>query len=225
MRVRAIVIGVVLVLLASSSAHGQSAKVPTKTPAALARIPFPGCPSADCQFTNEHDVAGFLADSFLFSHVPGGFSELPGQRAEDLNRYDFRPARGRLLDLLNSIVLAEPRYRWEIRDDVINMVPIHDYPFLDTVIADFSPEDSTAREMIVALERSVDFKRGLALFRLRGREYSARDTIPRRSARFSVRFKNATVRQILNGIVRQDGSAVWHYHEGWGQCDLSLMID
>lgn len=238
MCVRAGVICVVLVLLTSPGAPAQSDKSQSQTPAvALERIPFPSCPSAECTFANERDVAGFLADSLSFSQVPGGFSELSweAEKGQSAYRYAFQPGSGRLRALLNSIVLAEPRYRWEIRDDVINMCPIHDYPFLETRIAEFGADNRTADEMILALTHSIDFKRGLDRLGLHGTDELKSERPPGqggfwfvcelwRRDRFSVRFKNATVRQILNGIVRQDGSAVWHYREGWGHYHLSLMI-
>jgi hypothetical protein len=42
----------------------------------------------------------------------------------DLNKYDINIKRGKLKDVLDSIIKQRPNYKWEIIDGVINFVPI-----------------------------------------------------------------------------------------------------
>jgi len=169
--------------------------------------------------SSDSHVSMVISDSLMLAELPGGYAALPNYSEKD--NYKFKPASLRMEDILNSIVVAEPRYKWEVSDGVINIIPIEEYPLLNLRIAEFRVEDKTVNQMIDALKQHPAFKQGLAALNLEephpvdtdnGFVFGLGKPLESKK-RFSVALKSATVRQILNEIVRQDDCAVWSYRE------------
>jgi len=120
-----------------------------------------------------------------------------------------------LRDVLNSIIEAAPDYAWKEDDGVINLHPIADYPLLDTRVAEFKIEKATKEGLLKALEDSSEFKRALAENNLSEPRFvfCCGISSPVPPNLYSVHLKDATVREILNEIVRQNGHSTWLYQE------------
>src|ERR1700704_5107363 len=78
--------------------------------------------------------------------VPIGFEHAMDSR-DDPNR-QIHVQRGTLKSILDSLVAQEPRYKWELRDGVINVTPVVGRDeflaqFLDTRVAHFVPPKAT----------------------------------------------------------------------------------
>lgn len=171
----------------------------------------------------DDDIWEVLYLSLPALDLTGGVAFLKGEDGDQ--RYSFSPKSLKLRDLLDGIVAVEPRYRWEIEEGSINLLPVEDYKLLGQPISEFKMENATVQEMIDALKQRPEFKRALAELKLsEPPEPSAGDENgfaismaigrPReQKKRFSLERKNGTVRQILNEMVRTAGCGLWSYHE------------
>jgi hypothetical protein len=75
---------------------------------------------------------------------PGGIVRI-GSCSEEPTTYTWRPAGSKLRETLDSIVLADPRYPWELVDGVINVLPVAGEPtFLSTRISEFDVRNATS---------------------------------------------------------------------------------
>jgi hypothetical protein len=120
-------------------------------------------------------------------------------------------------------VSSRPRYRWEEARGVVNVLPAAPLPLLDVRVGEFRAENLNVKEMLAALEATPDFKAGLAALHLTEPKPptdggfifiiggGGKPVEP--GKKFSARVRDASVREVLNEIVRQDGCAVWSYKE------------
>lgn len=147
-------------------------------------------------------------------NVSGGVVFMPEIDIE--RKYRFEPARLVVRDVLDAVVKVDPEYRWEAQDGIINLLPANKYPaFLDTIIPEFEVKDETTLRGFDSLEEMPIFQRKAITF---GYDNY---TVPRiinesrlsNGKKFSVHCKNATVRGVLNAIVRAHGRAVWGFRE------------
>jgi hypothetical protein len=120
-----------------------------------------------------------------------------------------------LPETLDSIVLADPRYRWELVDGVINVLPVAGEPaFLSTRISELDVRNVTsANRPLGKLQELPEVKKAMTDLRLRwGVTLFASGQLPH-PASFSVHCKDVTLREALNGIARAQGFTVWDYIE------------
>lgn len=155
-----------------------------------------------------------IEDAIFVSQVPGGVAYLPKEQNELLfNKALSNPT---YRDVFNAIVAADPRYKWEVTDGVINFVPVNNYPeLLNTTISEFNAEDAYNLQLIRALEQLPEVQQ-----RAKELGFCTADCPPQASGgRLSsatlvtVHCENMTLRDVLNSIVRANGSAVWSYTE------------
>lgn len=120
-----------------------------------------------------------------------------------------------LREALDALVSLDRRYRWQVDDGVINLLPASDEPaLLATQVPRFSVKKVlSAREalgQLLALDEiksameELGLKSGIALFVSPGSPHPKA---------FSVRVKDVTLRQALNAIARAQGTAIWEYIE------------
>lgn len=118
-----------------------------------------------------------------------------------------------LRQALDTLVENDPRYRWQVADGVINLLPATGEPaLLQTRIVEFRAENITlAMDTVTPLlvlpevQKAMDdlkLKPGVAVF----------FTSPSRKP-FSVECRGMTLRETLNAIVRAQGRGVWDYVE------------
>lgn len=176
------------------------------------------------------------ADEMLARQVPGGDSEylttatafrysLGGARAPggmasiqycegDSPKHAWSPKGQPLRQVLDTIVEADPRYRWQVEDGAINLLPIDGEPaFLRTRISKFRVTDVTSPlDALGKLQSLPEVKRGMADLHLKPGialiSYLSSHPKP-----FSVTCKNVTLRQALNAIAHAQGHAIWDYVE------------
>jgi len=215
--------GITVLLTLAVWPRGQAASVRTGVEDALER-PLCDEKEQDCsafyQSFSDDDVEGVLYLAFMFGEVPGGFASLPDDPWQ--SRRNYMPPRLTLKEVFETISRVEPRYRWEADGGVVNVLPAESLPLLDVRVGEFRAENLNVKEMLAALEKTPDFKAGLAAHRITEPKppkdggfifggFAGRVVEP--AKRFSVHVRDATVREVLNEIVRQDGCAVWSYRE------------
>src|SRR5258705_11248317 len=99
-------------------------------------------------------VGQAVVNALLDAGVPGGVARLSD--CNEAETYNFRPSDSSLRGVLDSIVSTDPRYAWEVEDDVINVIPSNGLPpFLTVRISRFvipqveSPEEALSQLLAV----------------------------------------------------------------------------
>src|ERR1044071_8844039 len=120
-----------------------------------------------------------------------------------------------LRQVLDGIVAADPRYRWELNEGVVNLLLAKGDPALLGIhIKEFHVEKATeASEALGYLLALPEVKKGMANLNLKhglNIFVSPRSPHPKE---FSVDCKGITLREALNAIAKAQGRAVWDYIE------------
>jgi hypothetical protein len=131
----------------------------------------------------------------------------------------FRPRDSSLRGVLDSIVSTDPRYTWEVKDGVINVLPSNGLPpFFAIRISRFeisqveSPNEALARLLAIPEVQKAHLKLGPRA--VQGGTYVfCPGCPPKETKKFSVSLQGVTVREALNAIARAHGSAVWSFRQ------------
>ena len=131
-----------------------------------------------------------------------------------------RPQGGTLREVLDDIVTADPDYRWEVKDGVVNLVPVKGVPDLLTLrISVFDSGDATdvrtAETFLFALpevrqrEAELGFDRAILGSGLSSGVPGAAPP----PGLLNVRLEDVTLLEALNALVRAHRHGVWLYYE------------
>lgn len=139
--------------------------------------------------------------------------------AEDRNepKLVLETENGSLQEILDSIVVQEPLYRWQLVDGVINFVPAGGRdPFIETLlntsVANYDPGKWTIKfQLRDAIGNTPEVKKLLESKKMKLAKYADYAYSPSIYSKKDVDLKtsNATVREILNRIVKISE------HKGW----------
>jgi hypothetical protein len=134
---------------------------------------------------------------------------------DDPVKQSWRPMGRKLRDVLDSIVWADGRYKWEKGDGVVNLLPVDGEPeLLKTPILEFHADNVlSAREALGILLSLPDVKKRMTDLNLkRGLEISVtpHSLSPKK---VSIECKDTTLRGALNAIARAEPNAIWEYFE------------
>lgn len=143
--------------------------------------------------------------------MAGGVVSITGCE-EDKSKRHWNPQGEALGQVLNEIVGADSRYRWEMQDGAINLLPMSgEPPLLQTYIGEFSVTTKSSLDALGVLKQRPEVKEAMISLHLQGGltiiMYSPSPT------EFSVRFKGGTLRQALNAIAVSRGTDIWTYRE------------
>ena len=130
-----------------------------------------------------------------------------------------RPQGSTLREVLDDIVTADPDYRWEVNDGVVNLIPAKGVPDLLTLrIGAFDTEDATdvttAKTFLFALpevrqrEAELGFDQGIVGSGLHGVVPGAPPP-----PKLNVRLQDVTLLEALNALVRAHKHGLWIYYE------------
>lgn len=164
-----------------------------------------------------------VTDIFWFTWIPSGISVAFENSLGDEIKINYKPSDFTVKSLLDEIVKFDKRYRWQETDGVINVFPQNDYPILDARVAEFKVEKATPKQLREKLVGTTEFQNYLKAKNLadripgdesrRGWMYITVAGALAERHKVSLDLKNATVREILNAIVRQRGYSIWTYRE------------
>ncbi|MGI9106432.1 MAG: hypothetical protein ACR2G4_09300 [Pyrinomonadaceae bacterium] len=164
--------------------------------------------------TTQVAVTDALANALSTTRVSGGIIKAGSDKGEVRRLMVSGP---RLRDLLEAITQASPQYRWEFNDGVVNLVDSSMPPLLDMHIVEFDAIGvKSAHEALYQLLERPDVKERVAHLKLNtGLKITTGGiAMPRNTEQqFNVRCRNATLREVLNAIVREQGHGVWLYRE------------
>jgi hypothetical protein len=149
--------------------------------------------------------------------APGGVAtvyDCNGQKT-----YVFLPRDPSLRGVLDSIVSTDPRYTWEVKDDVINVLPRNGLPpFFAVRISKFeifqvaTPNEALFKLLAIPEVRQAHLKLGRHAFQ-GGIYVFCPGCPPKETKKISVNLKDVTVREALNAISRAHGTAVWKFSQ------------
>ncbi len=200
------VIAAVMVALAQEAVQSPAgaSEVLTRTVSNLSSSPEPG------------DVAFQVA--MMGAGAPGGEARVEGCAEAPQKSIGIRGTT--LREALDSITAADPRYRWEVHEGVVNLVPAEGLPALLRLrIAEFDSKDAaytqTAEAYLFGLPevRNGAAKLGLTQVFCCGALSSVSPGPPTPQKPLNVLLKNVTVQDALNALVRINKRGVWIYHE------------
>jgi hypothetical protein len=145
--------------------------------------------------------------------------------------YVLTPRDPSLRGVLDSIVSTDPRYTWEVKDDVINVLPSDGLPpFFGARISKFeifnvaTPNEALFQLLAIPEVRQARLKLGRHAVQGGGTHVFCPGCPTKETKKISVNLKGVTVREALNAISRAHGTAVWKfsYWECRGQKSFSL---
>jgi hypothetical protein len=160
-------------------------------------------------------LLGALNKLAIDHRVPIGFERAMDSR-ENLNRHIFLQS-GTLKSVLDSLVAQEPRYKWELRDGVINVTPIVGRDeflarFLGTKLAQFEPPTQTTDKFKLrdAVLASPEVRKLLETNDITVKPYD----YPYRRSIYSddnvnLTLSNTNVREVLNNIAKRTEHKIW----------------
>ncbi len=166
-------------------------------------------------------VEWYLQGVFLQAGRPAG---IVFDNNEDVYKeFEYQPQILTLTEVLDLFVKSRPEYSWKTINGVINVFPENDYSILSTRISEFKVENEFPWKMDEKLIQTEEFQRYI-------KEKNLVNKVPdpdniygfiffggggRSDPRYkiSIDVKNATVREILNEIVRKSETRFWSYHE------------
>jgi hypothetical protein len=162
----------------------------------------------------------YLTTTTIFSRSLGGVGAAGGmvtiQNCDGENsKHAWKPIVQPLRRVLDTMIEADPRYRWQVEDGIINVLPVGGEPaLLRTRISKFRVIDATSAldtlSKLLALPEvkkrmeDLHLKPGIAPISY----WSSPNPKP-----FSVRCEGVTLQQALNSIARAQGRVVWDYVE------------
>jgi hypothetical protein len=160
---------------------------------------------------------------FWHSSSPSGISIAFENAGENVFKFAKNPQSFVVEDLLNEVIKYDSHYQWKEIDGVINVFPGNDYSILDIRIEEFKFEKLSPTELRKKLLETKEFQQYLKTRNLIDKVPDPENKhgfinmsfIGRQNPRnkISIDLKNATVREILNEIVRQKDYGTWTYRE------------
>ena len=126
--------------------------------------------------------------------------------------YQLNPQSTRLKDVLDSITVAEPRYKWSVEDGVVNLIPrTIDLPLLDVPINEFQAENSRIEYLFDKLEAKAEVRQRAEQLNLKYKEFKFYVSLTGK-ADLSLSCKDTNVKQLLNTIAKLRNT-IWFYRE------------
>lgn len=162
-------------------------------------------------------VGQAVVNALINAGAPGGVATV-----DDCNEqviHIFTPRDSSLRGVLDSIVSTDPRYTWEDKDHVINVLPSNGLPpFFAVRISRFetsmaeTPNEALFQLLAIPAVRQAQLNLG---------RHAAQGGVyvfcpgcpPKETKKVSVNLKGITVREALNAIARAHGSAVWRFSQ------------
>jgi hypothetical protein len=168
-------------------------------------------PGNDLEYLTTVDAVSLTLN---YAGAAGGIIRI-GSCTEETIKQPWKAQGSPLRQVLDTIVAADPRYRWQHEDGVINIVPATGEPdFLRVRITEFQVKNiSSANAALGHLLALPEVKKGMADLNLKhglNLFVSPKSPLPET---FSVHCRDVTLRQALNAIARAQGRAVWDYIE------------
>ena len=155
-------------------------------------------------------ISSFVETLALSYKLPVGLEVIPGEDSRK-KPLTIRIDSGTVRDVFDAIVREDPRYEWKKSGEVVNVLPKTDRSaILETVIGDCRLDDVNRQDASSAIMELPEVRKALSSLESSRAAYLSLPTEPYYSLpRFSVRFRNVSVRQALNEILKTSKSTYW----------------
>jgi hypothetical protein len=136
-------------------------------------------------------------------------------RWPDAKHVSVTISRGTVADIFNALVQHVPDYKWVESSGVVNVMPRQGSGgVLDVTIARFRANKATPDAIVAAIGSSPEVKAWVSQNRIVERDFFTPSILVGKGGktdqpRVSLSVKNATLRDILNTIVKKPGFHVW----------------
>jgi len=153
--------------------------------------------------------------SLVGAHVPGGFvwiMKCTGEEPVFAENNKVLPLR----EALDSLTRTDPRYKWQMKKEVVNLMPSSGIPdLLKSHIRKFIVEtdlDDAVRQLLMLPEVKQNMARlglkrsSMTLLVGPGPSYGS-------PSKIKVYLHNVTLQEALNALVKAHGRAIWEYRE------------
>jgi hypothetical protein len=138
-----------------------------------------------------------------------GFESIGG--ASEQKKISISVEKGTIRDALDAFIKADERYKWEMADGVINIIPRESQEgILDVVIPNFFISDANIDDLSFAVTGTPEVLARLAKIKAKRSEYFFYVGAPKPSTRYSVSLPEMTVKEILNEFLRRDFAWYWN---------------
>jgi hypothetical protein len=176
----------------------------------------------------DHDVLAenqrleyIFLDVLQGTGLHGGFVEVAV--CSDLPKGHLQIKQGLTVrQAMDALVAANPGYRWELRNGVVDLMPRGGVPLLSTRIAKYKM-NVTDREIAAVLHGTLklaEVRERSAAIGLKpgvnhgpGGEAVESHPVPRKHASVQINLQNVSLQEAFNKIVQASPDAVWIYHE------------
>lgn len=155
------------------------------------------------------------------ARLPGGVVAIASCGAQP--KYVFAPAGPTARDAFDAIPLTDARYKWEVDEGVVNLLPYEGAPpFLGLRVAAFKTQNArTVHEALGQLMKTPEVERGVSEHGIGSRLFRGgigyyvppEERAEKAAEALAVDLKGVTLREALNAIARAHGTAVWQYAE------------
>jgi hypothetical protein len=154
-------------------------------------------------------LSSALSDLSAVNHVPIGLESLSDELEAGI-AININASEEPLRSILDNILKQDPRYRWELRNGVINVFPSKaGAGFLDVVVLHFEEKDIDAEDVPALLMSKPEVQLRLASLGMTYQGGSQYDGPYRSLPRFSIKLSNKTVREMLNELTRRGYTHCW----------------
>lgn len=145
---------------------------------------------------------------------PGGMARLASCEPDTLLQ-SWKPSEAALREVLDVLVASDPRYKWKMEDDVVNLLPATGEPtLLKTRLSEFNIEDTaSARAALAQLLALSEVKKRMRDLHLKPGIALITGLSTPHPTKFSVKQSGGTLRDALNAIARAEGQGIWDYVE------------
>lgn len=168
-------------------------------------------PGTELEFLSTRNV---FYSSLWLTQVPGGMATIADCEPETLMQ-SWKPSNAALSQVLETLVATDPRYRWQMQNGVVNLLPATgEPPLLRIRINEFDVKDiASAREALAALLALPEVKQGMRDLNLKPGIAIITGSSQPNPPKASVSQRGGTLRQALNAIARAQERAIWEYIE------------
>ncbi len=165
-------------------------------------------------------TAQAAVNALITAGAPGGITV-----TYDCNQpasFTFSPADSSLRGALESIVTTDPKYVWEVKRSVINLVPRNGEPRLLKVRVSKlqiigAKTVNEGLDQLLATPEVRKLNLGRRFVQGGVYRFNPQNPTPKVGRKISLSLRNVTVREALNAIARAHGNAVWILTQG--ECD------
>jgi hypothetical protein len=118
--------------------------------------------------------------------------------------------KGTVRDVLDAFIKENPRYRWELVNGIINVLPRESQDsILEIMVHNFNLSNMNVDELSLAIADLPEISAKLNKMKVSPAKVLVDTGEPKETPRFSITLQDLTLREILNELLRKGHSNYW----------------